>query len=227
VDRSAGPSGKDGPHAFVEDLERPELSAEDEHHLGRVLRLRPGDPLTLSDGRGRWRPARFGSPPDLAGEVVDVPPPSPPITIGFALVKGERPEWIVQKLTELGVDVIRPFVASRSVVRWTEEKMVRSTQRWRHVAREASMQSRRCRIPEVHPPCRFSEVAALEGAALADRDGAALDLTHAVVLVGPEGGWTDEERALGLPTVRLGPQVLRAETAAIAAGALLAARREG
>jgi 16S rRNA (uracil1498-N3)-methyltransferase len=159
--------------------------------------------------------------------VVDVPPPSPPITIGFALVKGERPEWIVQKLTELGVDVIRPFVASRSVVRWTEEKMVRSTQRWRHVAREASMQSRRCRIPEVHPPCRFSEAAALEGVALADRDGAALDLTHAVVLVGPEGGWTDEERALGLPTVRLGPQVLRAETAAIAAGALLAARREG
>jgi 16S rRNA (uracil1498-N3)-methyltransferase len=227
VDRSAGPSGRGGPHAFVADLEHPELTPEDEHHLGRVLRLRPGDPLTLSDGRGAWRPARFGSPPQIDGEVVEVPAPSPPITIAFALVKGERPEWIVQKLTELGVDVIRPFVAGRSVVRWTEEKMERSTTRWRHVAREASMQSRRCRIPDVQPPCRFTDVAALDGAALAERDGAPLDLAHPTVLVGPEGGWSDEERALALPEVRLGPQVLRAETAAIAAAALLAAQREG
>jgi 16S rRNA (uracil1498-N3)-methyltransferase len=227
VDRSAGPSGRGGPHAFVADLEHPELTPEDEHHLGRVLRLRPGDPLTLSDGRGAWRPARFGSPPQVDGEVVEVATPSPPITIAFALVKGERPEWIVQKLTELGVDVIRPFVAGRSVVRWTEEKMERSTTRWRHVAREASMQSRRCRIPDVQPPCRFTDVAALDGAALAERDGAPLDLAHPTVLVGPEGGWSDEERALALPEVRLGPQVLRAETAAIAAAALLAAQREG
>ncbi|MBV9951972.1 MAG: 16S rRNA (uracil(1498)-N(3))-methyltransferase [Acidimicrobiia bacterium] len=227
MDRSAGPSGREGPHAFVTDLEHPELTTEDEHHLGRVLRLRPGDPLTLSDGRGAWRAARFGSPPEIDGEVVEVPAPSPPITIAFALVKGERPEWTVQKLTELGVDVIRPFIASRSVVRWTDEKMERSTERWRHIAREASMQSRRCRLPEVHPPCTFAAVAALDGAALAERDGAPLDLAHPVVLVGPEGGWADEERALSLPEVRLGPQVLRAETAAIAAGALLAAQRLG
>jgi 16S rRNA (uracil1498-N3)-methyltransferase len=222
----AGPSGKGGPHAFVEDLDRPELRPDDEHHLGRVLRLRPGDRLTLSDGRGSWRPARFGSPPEVDGPIVLVPEPSPSITIGFALVKGERPEWIVQKLTELGVDVIRPFVATRSVVRWTEEKMARSTDRWRHVAREASMQSRRCRLPVVHPPARFADVAALDGAVLADREGAPLALTRPIVLVGPEGGWADEERALELPSVRLGPQVMRAETAAIAAAALLGSMRD-
>jgi 16S rRNA (uracil1498-N3)-methyltransferase len=223
----AGPNGRGGPHAFVDDLDRPVLAAGDEHHLGRVLRLRPGDPLTLSDGRGAWRPARFGSPPEPDGAIETVPEPVPAITVAFALVKGERPEWIVQKLTELGVDVIRPFVAERSVVRWTEEKSARAVQRWQVVAREASMQSRRCRLPEVHAPCGFRDVAALDGAALADRDGAAVDLSHPVLLIGPEGGWSDTEREVGLATVRLGPQVLRAETAAIAAATLLAAARDG
>jgi len=222
----AGPTGRGGPHAFVDDLDQPVLSAGDEHHLARVLRLRPGDPLTLSDGRGSWRPARFGSPPAPDGPIVEVPEATPPITIAFALVKGERPEWIVQKLTELGTDEIRPFVAERSVVRWTEEKRTRAAERWRVVAREASMQSRRCRLPTVHAPCRFADVAALDGAALADRDGGPVGLDHPVLLIGPEGGWSDTERDLGLPTVRLGPQVLRAETAALAAATLLASARE-
>ena len=222
----AGPTGRGGPHAFVDDLDQPVLAAGDEHHLARVLRLRPGDPLTLSDGRGSWRPARFGAPPVPDGPIVAVPQAVPAITIAFALVKGERPEWIVQKLTELGVDEIRPFVAERSVVRWTEEKRTHAAERWRTVAREASMQSRRCWLPVVYPPCRFPDVAALDGAALADRDGGPVDLTHPVLLIGPEGGWSDTERDLGLATVRLGPQVLRAETAAIAAATLLASARE-
>jgi 16S rRNA (uracil1498-N3)-methyltransferase len=87
------------------------------------------------------------------------------------------------------------------------------------------MQSRRVRLPEVHAPCTFSDVAALHGAALADRDGAPVDLTHPVLLVGPEGGWSDDERGAGLPQVRLGPQVLRAETASLAAATLLADAR--
>ena len=132
----------------------------------------------------------------------------------------------MQKLTELGVDEIRPFVAERSVVRWTEEKRTHAAERWRTVAREASMQSRRCWLPVVYPPCRFADVAALDGAALADRDGGPVDLAHPVLLIGPEGGWSDTERDLGLATVRLGPQVLRAETAAIAAATLLASARE-
>jgi 16S rRNA (uracil1498-N3)-methyltransferase len=226
VTGSAGPSGRDGPHAFVEDLERPELSPGDEHHLARVLRLRSGDPLTLSDGRGSWRAARFGSPPEPEGEIAYVVEPSPAITVAFALVKGARPELIVQKLTELGIDLIRPFMAARSVVRWDDEKAAKATDRLRAVAREASMQSRRVRVPDVHAPCDFPTVAALDGAALAERDGAPLELAHPVVLIGPEGGWADAERAAGLPAVRLGPQVMRAETAAIAAATLLASLRD-
>ena len=71
----AGPTGRGGPHAFVDDLDRPVLTPGDEHHLARVLRLRPGDPLTVSDGRGAWRPARFGAPPEPDGPIVAVPQP--------------------------------------------------------------------------------------------------------------------------------------------------------
>ncbi|MEJ7584500.1 MAG: RsmE family RNA methyltransferase [Acidimicrobiales bacterium] len=220
-----GPSGHDGPHVFVIDLDRPVLEDGDRHHLSRVLRLRRGDPLTVSDGEGRWRAARFGSEIEPSGPLRSVPPSPPPITIAFALLKGERLDWVTQKLTELGVDEIRPFVAVRSVVRWDEAKAIVATQRLRKVAREAAMQSRRCRLPTVHPPGPWGGVAALPGAALAERDGGPVTLAHPTVLIGPEGGWAPEERAGGLPRVGLGPLVLRAETAAIAAGVLLTARR--
>jgi 16S rRNA (uracil1498-N3)-methyltransferase len=150
----------------------------------------------------------------------------PRLTVAFALVKGERPEWIVQKLTEVGVDSIRPFVAARSVVRWAPAKADSQVGRLRRVAREAAMQSRRCWLPEVAPLVPFAEVADLPGAVLADRDGVAVDAAATTVLVGPEGGWDDDERR-GRATVALGDAVLRAETAAVAAGVLLTALRAG
>ena len=87
------------------------------------------------------------------------------------------------------------------------------------------MQSRRAFLPEVDDVRSFAEVAALPGAALADAGGDPPSLARPTVLVGPEGGWSDEERAAGLPAVALGPHVLRAETAAIVAGALVVALR--
>jgi 16S rRNA (uracil1498-N3)-methyltransferase len=221
------PSGDGGPHVFVDDLERPALDPDDHHHLERVLRLRAGDPLTASDGRGRWRACRFGPSPEPAGPVVHVVAPEPEITVAFALTKGERPELAVQKLTELGVDRIACFPATRSVVRWDEQRRSRNVARLRRVAREASMQSRRVRLPAVEVLTDFASAARLPGAALAERSGAAPSLDHTALLVGPEGGWAPEERALDLPSVALGEQVLRAETAAIVAGALLAALRGG
>jgi 16S rRNA (uracil1498-N3)-methyltransferase len=215
-------------HAFVDDLAQPVLDPSDHHHLSRVLRLPPGAVLTVSDGHGRWRPCRLGTDLALtvAGEVAADPQPKPPITIAFALVKGERPELVVQKLTELGVDRIVPFTAARSVVRWDARKGARQAERLNQIARQAAMQCRRTWLPEVTRPTDFAAVAALEGAALADLTGAAPSLDRPVVLVGPEGGWTDEERVSGIPAVRLGAHVLRAETAAITAGAILTALRE-
>jgi 16S rRNA (uracil1498-N3)-methyltransferase len=216
-------------HVFVDDLGAPELAPDDRHHLDRVLRLRPGDSITVSDGAGAWRECRFGAALDMAGEVVREPRPQPPIVIGFAVVKGERTEWAVQKLTELGVDRIVPFVSARSVVRWKpgDERAARHVERLRRVAREAASQSRRAWLPVVEDVTTFDEVARRPGAALADISGGAPAPPHGIVLVGPEGGWTPAELATGLPRVRLGGYVLRVETGAIAAGALLSAIRAG
>ncbi|HVM55395.1 MAG TPA: RsmE family RNA methyltransferase [Acidimicrobiales bacterium] len=216
-----------GPWVFVDDVEAPSLSGDDRHHLERVLRVRVGDPVVVSDGAGRWRPGALGSAGvvEPAGEVEHEAPPQPPITVAFALTKGERPELAVQKLTELGVDEIVPFTAARSVVRWDDQRAAANAERLRRVAREASMQSRRAWLPAVADVSSFATAVALPGAVLADRGGRPPSLSRPTVLVGPEGGWTDEERACGLASVGLGEQVLRAETAAIAAGALLAALR--
>ena len=216
------------PHVFVADVGDPHLDDDDRHHLERVLRVRPGEEVTVSDGRGGWRACEFVTGGGLApvGDVEQRPAPTPAITVAFALTKGDKPETAVQKLTEVGVDRIIPFTAARSVARWDGERAEKHVARLRKVAREAAMQSRRAHLPVVDPVASFAEVAALAGAVRADAGGGPPSLTHPVVLVGPEGGWTDEERA-ALPAVGFGPQVLRAETAAIVAGAVLAALRSG
>jgi 16S rRNA (uracil1498-N3)-methyltransferase len=219
------------PHVFVADLERPELDDDDRHHLARVLRVRDGDPITASDGRGRWRPCTFGVTLEPTGVIVLVEPPAVRLTIGFALVKGERPELVVQKLTELGMDRIVPFVGARSVVRWDPDRAEKQLQRLRRVAREAAMQSRRCHLPEVGELSDFATLVQQPGMAIADKEGAPPGIGLAGALIGPEGGWTDEERAqaaaIGAPAIALGGHVLRAETAAFTAAALLAALRLG
>ena len=217
------PGGQGGPHVYVEDLDDPALTDEDRHHLARVLRLRDGDSLTIGDGLGRWCPARFGFDLRINGEVVEVPAPSRAVTVGFALIKGGRPELVVQKLTELGVDRILPLAAERSVVRWDEAKVARQHERMVRAAREAGMQSRRVRLPEVAP---VAPVVSLFDAAMAQPGGEALGADVDVLLVGPEGGWTPEELQ-ERRQVSLGSTILRAETAAIAAGVLLVALRDG
>ena len=214
-------------HAFVADPASPELEPDDRHHLERVLRVRRGEEVTVSDGAGRWRACRMGPGGVLEplGDVVVVPRPQPAVGVGIALTKGARPELAVQKLTELGVDRIVPFVAERSVARWEGERAGRHVDRLRRVAREAAVQARLAHLPEVADLADFPAVAALPGAARCDLGGVPPGLDRPVLLVGPEGGWSDAERGSGLPVVGLGPTVLRAETAAIAAGALLNALR--
>lgn len=227
----AHPADHPGPFALVPDLDGPALDQADTHHLARVLRLRRGDPMVLGDGAGRWRPARFGDPPEPTGPIEAAPAPQPAITVGFALVKGTKPELAVQKLTELGVDRIVPFRAARSVVRWDDARAERAVGRLRSVARSAAQQCHRPWLPEVADVAELADLLALDGVALADREGGPPSLQSPVVLVGPEGGWTSEERAAavaaGARCVAIGEHVLRAETAAVTVGALLTGLRGG
>ena len=226
-------------HVFVDDIDVPLLEPGDAHHLGRVLRLRAGERLTASDGRGRWRWCRWphagGTGP--GGVLIDLDEddhkvvaeacPSPTLTVAFAPVKGDRSEWVVQKLTELGVDRIIPLITDRSIVRWEGDRADRQRKRLASVARETAMQSRRAWLPEVAMPVTFAAACGFRGACLADPGGGPPDLAHPTVLIGPEGGWSPAERACGLRALGLGPTILRAETAALSVGVLLAALRSG
>lgn len=214
----------DGPLAFVASVEEPELEEGDRHHLERALRLRPGDPMVVSDGAGAWRAVRFGAVLEAAGDVVVVARPTVSLTVGLTPTKGDRPEWAVQKLTELSIDRIVVLRTERSVVRWEGDRVEHHLERLRRIAREAAMQSRRVWRPEV---VGVHALADHPDAALADPGGRPPAVTDVTVLCGPEGGWSDEERASGRERVALGPAVLRAETAAVTAGVLLAALRHG
>jgi len=225
---TAEPPAGAAPHVLVADVEVPVLSDAALHHLSRVRRLRPGDELTVCDGAGAWRPGRFtgGAGVEATGEVVLVPRPAPELTVAFALTKADKPDLVVQKLTELGVDRIVPFRAERCVVRWDEAKAARQHERLVAIARAACEQAHRCWLPVVEPVTDVAALAA-RGAVRLDRGPVTLTSQDSVVAVGPEGGWSEAER-LALPrTSGLGPHVLRAETAAITAGALLGALRSG
>ena len=231
---------------FVTDLEAPELTPDDAHHLVDVLRLGAGDLVVASDGAGRYRPCRLepGVPggrgaaragrsrPTLLtpdGPVATSPRPDPPLTVGFALHKGGRPEWAVQKLTELGIDRIVIFTTARTVVRLDETGAARRGERLRRVAREAAAQCRRLRLPVVGDPVPYETVLADRLAALAVAEPGAPPITAATtcILVGPEGGFTEDELARAPTLVGLADTVLRAETAAVAAGVLLVSLRAG
>lgn len=225
--RSAPTFDPGPPLVFVDDVDRPVLHDVDRHHLERVLRVRVGQPIVISDGYGSWRQCRFGAVIEPVGEPVSTEPAAPVLTVAFAIPKGERPEWAVQKLTEIGVDRIVVLHTDRSVVRWDASRADRHLERLRRVAREAAMQSRRCWLPEVSGPLSVAEATASGGAARCEPGGQSPSLEHPVLLVGPEGGWSDGERARVRHAVALGPNVLRVETAALCAGALLTALRSG
>ena len=212
------------PHLFVDDLDLLELDPADDHHL-RVLRIQPGADVVACDGQGAWRLCRrtaTGIEPD--GLTTSSKRSVPDIAIAFALTKGDKPELVVQKLTELGVDRIVPFFAERSVVRWDEARAQKNVERLRRVAREAAMQSRRLTLPVLTDVASVASVGA-QGFVRADRGGEPLSLRSPSVAIGPEGGWSDDERRSWPGSVELAPTVLRAETAAIAAAAVLTAQR--
>jgi 16S rRNA (uracil1498-N3)-methyltransferase len=217
---------------FVDDLTALQPGDDDARHLGRVLRLRPGEAVIAADGRGRWRPAAYAGagPLEPTGPVVLDERPHPPVVVGFVPVKGERPEWVVQKLTEVGVDRIVVLRSARSVVRWNDARAAPVVDRLRRVAREAAAQSRRAWLPAVEGVLDLGALAALVAPgplALAQPGASAPASATTAVAVGPEGGWDPAELAQVPRHVGLGPGILRAETAALGAGILLCALRDG
>ncbi len=215
--------------AFVDDLELPQLQPDDHHHLERALRVRPGASITVGDGVGRWREVRFGPELEPVGETVVEPTPHPRLTVAFAPVKGDRSDLVVQKLTELGIDVIVPLLTERSVVRWDEKRTAKNLDRHRRIAREAAMQSRNPWLPIVAPLTGLAAFLDAEPAAhLADPAGARWPEASAesprAVAIGPEGGFSPAELE-GRRSLLLPGRILRTETAAIAAAVLLAGGR--
>lgn len=215
-------------HLLVDDLESPVIDGETHHHLARVLRLKHGAEVTLTDGRGSWSTARWTgtASPEPTGSVVIVARPNPPLCVAFAPTKGDRPEWVVQKLTELGIDRIVPVITQRSVVRWDGDRARKQVERWQRIAREALSQSRGVFLPEVQGVTPLAVLAGAEPLRLAEPGGDELRADATAVVIGPEGGFAPDELALATGTVSLPGGVLRAETAAVAAGVLLAAARE-
>lgn len=225
--RNEGPDLRQqpGPHVFVDDLEALEIATDDRHHLARVLRLRDGDHLTASNSRGSWRSIVFGATVEAAGPVHDVQPPDYDLGLGIALTKAAKPEFAVQKATELGIDEIVVFPATHSVVRWDADKRAKNEGRLQRVAREAAMQSRRVTIPTVQIVATAADVLGRTGVVRADFGGNPMTSDHRFVVVGPEGGWAPDEIAVAADTVDLGPTVLRAETAALVAASQMARLR--
>jgi 16S rRNA (uracil1498-N3)-methyltransferase len=209
------------------------LPENEARHLAVVLRARPGHPIVVFDGSGRRAAAEVSTVGKrdvvvrLAGEILLDPPP-PPFTLGVALPKGDRAVWLVEKCVELGVGAIVPLQAVRSVAGAGDSKL----EKLRRAALEACKQCQRSWLPVITDP---EPLAAFLARRSAEEEGFFLDLPPSeevnskaprFAAVGPEGGWTDEERGLaeqgGWRRVSLAPYVLRVETAAIAVAAVVA-----
>jgi 16S rRNA (uracil1498-N3)-methyltransferase len=220
-----------------------ELRGEDARHLARVLRAEPGQQYEISDGAGAYLAEIAAVEKDRVMfrvvKALDTPQAPVRLTLCPALIKFDRFEWLLEKATELGVAEIVPVDAARSETGLSEAARKRAA-RWRRIAHESSQQARRLGPPQICAPLSLSvtlEVSMGLRYFLDEKPGAPPLLAaippHAdrrstdrvLLLSGPEGGWTNAERAAaiaaGWTPVSLGPLILRAETAAIAAAAIV------
>jgi 16S rRNA (uracil1498-N3)-methyltransferase len=226
-------------HVFVDEVDHDDdrwIEGDDGHHLQRVRRLRAGEAVTVSDGRGAWRLCEIAEVGERrlrlasTGPLVHEPALAPRVVVAFAPAKGDHGSAVVHQLVELGVDAVMPVSLRRSVARVDGRYAERTRGRLTRVAREAAMQSRRARLPDVRDPEPLATLASHAGLVVARAGGRpAADVAEAtpgpewLIVVGPEGGFDDEECALlgeGTP-LGVGPHVLRAVTAPVVALAAL------
>jgi 16S rRNA (uracil1498-N3)-methyltransferase len=228
----------DGPLAGRTEIELPPAGA---YHVARVLRMRAGAPLSVFDGSGQEFRAEITR---VEGDKVSVALSDPTpgtaesplkITLVQGVSRSERMDWTLQKATELGVAAINPVLTARSVVRLDEKQAARKREHWRGIVIGACEQSGRAKIPSISVPMTLREYLAtvrkdgmrlvLSPSAPASLVGLASMPTKVELLIGPEGGLDDDEliaaQKAGFMPVRLGPRVLRTETAAVVALSVL------
>lgn len=213
------------------------LAGDDAHHLTRVMRVEKGQKYEISDNTAVYLAEVEGARRDLVSfrvlERIEAAEAPVRTALYIALIRFERIELLVEKATELGVESMAFFAAERSE-RGLDRAAGKRAERWQRIAREASEQSRRIRLPRIAAPVPFRDVLADAAPCrlLLDEEPGCPPLRserspddRVSVLVGPEGGWTDGERSLareaGWRSVTLGPAILRTETAAIAALAVI------
>jgi len=213
------------------------------NHVVRVLRLREGAPLLVFDGKGHEYRAELisvdgGKATIRIGEQLSVSSESPlRITLIQGVSRGERMDWTLQKATELGVTSIAPVLTARSVVRLDDKQTEKKLEHWQAVVIGACEQSGRCVVPEVQTPMTLRNYLSkhtkegmrfvLSPTAPASLAGLTSLSSKVELLIGPEGGLDDDEVTLaeqaGFTPVRLGPRVLRTETASVVALSVLQA----
>jgi 16S rRNA (uracil1498-N3)-methyltransferase len=223
------------------------LVGEHALHLARVLRAEVGQEFDIATGDA----VRLGKITSISGDRVEfalgeeqVVRPAPQVTLALAIFKFDRMEWAIEKCTEIGVARIIPVVARRTDVHLASAALKRH-ERWQRIARQAAEQSRRASPPEIAAPVKLKDLGSAgvspagrpEAGATASRivlaeseddrllrDALQAHSREAVLAIGPEGGWTDDElqwfRESGWAAASLGETILRAETAAIVAAAL-------
>lgn len=230
---------------IVDDLDPAEatrrVDGADGHHLARVRRLGVAERVVVADGAGHWYEARVAAVGrdtlelERTGPTETEPRPAPRLTVAFAVAKRDHGAEVTHQLVELGVDRVVPLVARHGVVRWEGEKAAAAVGRLHRVAREAAQQAQRACVPPVDAPASVADLAGHPGLVVAEHAAAAPggaraadpEVEELLLLVGPEGGFAPEERALLAPAARItvGDHVLRAVTAPVAAAAVLVARR--
>ncbi len=225
--------------------DRPTLTGPDVKHVRRVLRLKPGDEIFLFDGQGLEYRARISAstPKAITLSVLDrfssISESTVKITIAQSVLKAGKMDRIVRQATELGIHALIPLMAERNAPGPEPERWAEKARRWEAIAREALKQCGRFQIPRLGPPASFKKVLGTSQdyhlkiifhhakpglkSRLYPRD--ATDLRKVLALIGPEGGFTPEEVKLalecGFVRVSLGPRTLKADTAAVAACAIL------
>ena len=231
---------------FLGSLANPVLTGTEALHAVKVLRLQPGAVIAVCDAEGRSAEAEVTDVSEalvvlrILRMIEDTAEAELGLHVLQGLAKGEKMEWVLQKTVELGCRFFAPIAAERSVLRLDAKKAVARQERWERIALEAAKQCKRSLIPVVRPVASLEDaLAALpEGALLLVlyEDEQSLGLKEALtalqerpqevaLLVGPEGGLTQQEVALarqhGALVVRMGPRILRTETAAVAAAAVV------